>query len=160
MTSSFSVSVDWGDGQSGDTKNGGQPFYFAAGSSSSPFSVSHRFMLDSTAGQVNVDSANHWATASESYQIGVTVFPTDSSDGRQCRAARASRSSTRARRSCLPTRRGSTPGDDSSLCTATASAYESWNPNAGITYQWIVNEGWGGEQRVGDDATCPNLSFD
>ena len=54
----------------------------------------------------------------------------------------------------------STPGDYSSLCTATASAYESWNPNAGITYQWIVNEGWGGEQRVGDDATCPNLLFD
>ena len=57
----FSVSVDWGDGQSGDCGNGGQPFYFAAGTTS--FSISHYY---NTVGGYTLDVT---AAASDGRQV-------------------------------------------------------------------------------------------
>ena len=59
----FSVNVVWGDGQSGDSDNGGQPFCFAAGTTS--FTVSHYYNTVGT------------------YTLDVTVTPTDANDNRQ-----------------------------------------------------------------------------
>ena len=57
----FSVNVDWGDGQSGDTDNGGRPFYFAAGTTS--FSISHYY---NTVGGYTLDVT---AAASDGRQV-------------------------------------------------------------------------------------------
>ena len=58
----FSVAVDWGDGQTSDSDNGGQPFYFAAGTTS--FTV------------------NHYYSDPGDYTIVATVTPTDTTDNR------------------------------------------------------------------------------
>ena len=60
----FSVTVNWGDGQSGDSDNGGQPFYFAAGTTS--FSVNHYY------GNCGSDTiSNITVTASDGRQLSL-----------------------------------------------------------------------------------------
>ncbi len=142
----FTVEVNWGDG------NSAEDFHFAAGSSS--FSVSHRFMLDSAAGQVNVDSSNGWATASETYQIGVTVT---SGDNRTATGGASVTVVDPGPTILFTTETWGTPGDYTSLCTVTAFAYEAWNPTASFTYQWMEG-GINGEQ-LGDGPTCTDVSF-
>ena len=67
----FSVNVDWGDGQSGDTDNGGQPFYFAAGTTS--FSISHYY---NTVGGYTLDvtaAASDGRQVEDNTSVSVTV---------------------------------------------------------------------------------------
>ena len=80
----FNVTVVWGDGQSGDSDNGGQPFYFAAGTTS--FSV------------------NHYYSDPGNYTVVVTVSPTDAADTREAGGSVRTSPSMRWRRLCTSTR--------------------------------------------------------
>ena len=115
-------------------------------------------MLDSAAGQVNVDSSGYWATASETYQIGVTVFPTDSSDGRQASGG-ASVTVYDPGATILIT--AVPPGPYNTWpdpFSTTAFAYEAWNPDAGITYQWFEGQPGGPPLQISESYTCSDVS--
>ena len=67
----FSLNVVWGDGQSGDSDNGGQPFYYAAGTTS--FTVNHYY---NTVGSYTLDvtvTAGDGRQVEDNTSVSVTV---------------------------------------------------------------------------------------
>jgi len=158
----FTVEVDWGDGHNGQPDI--EDFYFSAVPDSPPasFSVNHIFMLDSTAGQVTVTaygvSGNYaWTQASETYTISVTVFPTDTADDRQATGGASVTVIDPGPRTMVFSNMPSDPvySNWPDPFSATATAYEAWNPSPGMTYEWIAPDG----SQMCEGATCNDIEW-
>ncbi len=146
----LTVTINWGDGSSDQPDQ--QVYYLLAGESS--FTASHVYMLNAAAGQVTVDSADGWAW--QTFSIGVTANTSDIRTATESNAASISVADPgpTVLITSVPSGPVFTWPDPFS---ATATAYEAWNPKPGITYEWATINGQ--KIEIGDQATCSDIPW-
>ena len=128
----FTLYVTWGDGQSGDCGNGGQPFCFAAGTTQ--FAVTHVYMLNGSNTTVSTLPDGE-ATAAETFSISAGLV---ADDGRGTDPENPATTTVAVLDPEPLVHIDATP-DGSGGYYFVATGYEPWDPGASFTstpYQW------------------------